>query len=1051
MSENSAQENPFFGLLDKSSENEGVPTEEPMELPIEPDDILNSENKSEKLNIGESCSKVVIDPINIAITKLAEDVFSITLTKDNESLKRGRISHLVYLQEIAESINSSIMDLVTLKSAIFERLLLTDPSNFLIKSKVNFKNNVDSHIIQTDCILYLFECFKRLNVVLNSNNNDIPKATIESLINFVIQCVSTALKQPELFENQNVHRQLIILYEIEETSTELFQFINSTVQLILSEDDPQTLTLAFSPVLQAIASDFAKATVMTFPRTHFLLLNSFVSIPPLAELIIDFSLPRTTNVGVAFADTLIGAMLNLSCLPKSVDGLVEYFEKPLEGALSALEGNLWTAMNELCERIHALLEQLLRGSTVLRHKTLTWLGTCLDANIPRGRLWATTSLGFPGAVGSVSDGFALNLASVLLRLSQPFITDRRKILKIDPTYPSYGKEPKSEALGEFGVHCRSLGLETCLQPLGENEEKLRSKQPFNFITECFFMTQRAIDLSVRVVLERTQQLYQEIGRLQQTLTDAQARVQPRQDIVETFRERMELEMSRYLCMRCALLEPVMLKLLGQFEVATATWLIQIVLDPIVEDRISYAPVAYRELTFPLPDMAPPTLKCIPELIVESVGRYMKLAKTYSPQSLESGGLALMEPLLSVLLVFMGSKEHARNPHLRALLAQSLECLLPRDREQPSLNPNPLGVFFREKLFLEHPHRIQIARCLLDVFVSIEMTGEAVAFEQKFNYRRPMYIVMDYLWGLPEHRAAFKDLAEEAEANMEEVTPPLFLRFLNLLMNDAIFLLDEALSNMAQLRTMQTARDNGEWDQLSPEERDRNERSFRHIGMTARFDNILGKETIHTLEYMSSEILSILCHSTMVDRVAAMLNYFLYHLVGPNKKNFKVKDHSEYKFDPGAIVKDICKIYIHLGSNSKFCSAVSRDGRSYSPQLCTYAKDVLARIGGADLVLELEVVFEEVARLATMQQTDEELLAEAPEEFLDPIMSTLMTDPVTLPSSRINIDRTTIARHLLSDQTDPFNRSPLTMNMVKSNKELKERIDAWIMEKRNQAR
>jgi ubiquitin conjugation factor E4 A len=55
----------------------------------------------------------------------------------------------------------------------------------------------------------------------------------------------------------------------------------------------------------------------------------------------------------------------------------------------------------------------------------------------------------------------------------------------------------------------------------------------------------------------------------------------------------------------------------------------------------------------------------------------------------------------------------------------------------------------------------------------------------------------------------------------------------------------------------------------------------------RFDNILGKETIHTLEYMSSEVRSVLCHSTMVDRVAAMLNYFLYHLVGPNKKNFKV--------------------------------------------------------------------------------------------------------------------------------------------------------------------
>lgn len=61
-------------------------------------------------------------------------------------------------------------------------------------------------------------------------------------------------------------------------------------------------------------------------------------------------------------------------------------------------------------------------------------------------------------------------------------------------------------------------------------------------------------------------------------------------------------------------------------------------------------------------------------------------------------------------------------------------------------------------------------------------------------------------------------------------------------------------------------------------------------------------------------------------------------------------------------------------------------------------------------MELQRVSEEVARLASIQQGDEELLSEAPEEFLDPIMSTLMTDPVILPSSRVNIDRSTIARY-----------------------------------------
>lgn len=65
------------------------------------------------------------------------------------------------------------------------------------------------------------------------------------------------------------------------------------------------------------------------------------------------------------------------------------------------------------------------------------------------------------------------------------------------------------------------------------------------------------------------------------------------------------------------------------------------------------------------------------------------------------------------------------------------------------------------------------------------------------------------------------------------------------------------------------------------------------------------------------------------------------------------------------------------------------------------------------------------------------------------MSTLMTDPVILPSSKVTVDRTTIARHLLSDQSDPFNRSPLTMDQIKANDELRNEINNWIKERKNE--
>ena len=49
--------------------------------------------------------------------------------------------------------------------------------------------------------------------------------------------------------------------------------------------------------------------------------------------------------------------------------------------------------------------------------------------------------------------------------------------------------------------------------------------------------------------------------------------------------------------------------------------------------------------------------------------------------------------------------------------------------------------------------------------------------------------------------------------------------------------------------------------------------------------------------------------------------------------------------------------------------------------------------------------------------------------LDPLMATLMTDPVILPSSKATLDRSTIRSILLSDPHDPFNRAPLKIEDV----------------------
>jgi ubiquitin conjugation factor E4 A len=292
------------------------------------------------------------------------------------------------------------------------------------------------------------------------------------------------------------------------------------------------------------------------------------------------------------------------------------------------------------------------------------------------------------------------------------------------------------------------------------------------------------------------------------------------------------------------------------------------------------------------------------------------------------------------------------------------------------------------------------------------------------------------------------MAAYAEEHIEDEDAPLFLRFTNLLINDAIFLLDEALGYMKQIQEQQLEREQS-WSSLPAQERSQNEAQLLHIGRLARYHNIMGTETIQMLDRLTGAINAVFTHPTMVDRIAAMLNFFLKNLVGPNRKSFKVKNLEEFSFRPGEIVTDICKIYVNLQNCDSFLASVSRDGRSYSPDLFDQAAEVLFKIGKGDLVSDLREVAKKVGHSAVSQKADDELFSDAPDEFLDSIMSHLMTDPVRLPNSGQIVDRSTIARHLLSDQNDPFTRAPLNMEQVEPLSDLRDAIEAWMEEKRKQ--
>ena len=100
------------------------------------------------------------------------------------------------------------------------------------------------------------------------------------------------------------------------------------------------------------------------------------------------------------------------------------------------------------------------------------------------------------------------------------------------------------------------------------------------------------------------------------------------------------------------------------------------------------------------------------------------------------------------------------------------------------------------------------------------------------------------------------------------------------------------------------------------------------------------------------------------------------------------------------------MYVNLaradGRTARFAAAVAADGRSYSPSLLLDAGEILRAFGllpDADLdeLDGLAATAAAAAAAAGPGGADDE--AGAPDEFLDPIMGSLMADPVLLPASQ----------------------------------------------------
>ncbi|CAA9998747.1 unnamed protein product [Nesidiocoris tenuis] len=194
-----------------------------------------------------------------------------------------------------------------------------------------------------------------------------------------------------------------------------------------------------------------------------------------------------------------------------------------------------------------------------------------------------------------------------------------------------------------------------------------------------------------------------------------------------------------------------------------------------------------------------------------------------------------------------------------------------------------------------------------------------------------------------------------------------------------------------------------------------------------------RETVDMFHYLTIEIREPFMRPELVGRLSAMLNFNLQQLCGPKCKNLKVNVPEKYGWEPRRLLSQLVDIYLHLDCE-EFAAAMAADERSFKIELFEDAGSRLQRsfiksISEVEKFLALAKRAQEISIMNMRKEVD---FSDAPDEFRDPLMDTLMEDPVLLPCGQV-MDRCVIIRHLLNSATDPFSRQPLSEDMLKPGK------------------
>ncbi|KAI1084660.1 ubiquitin conjugation factor E4 [Whalleya microplaca] len=974
-------------------------------------------NKTESGNgaTADSASSTASKKIHMAKEEKLEDwsdrvlgdIFRVTLDESRTVDSRG--VKLTYLPELRSELEQSDEPIKLTASSIDSAIL--EAARYLPTNKA--------------LLDYLLPCWKRVMKATRPSRRPPPEK--EEVVNEAKRlCMSNcifALTMPEYFgRDPNPNHDSLVPYLLRNHENEdgvCLDFFSEAVARIKDDD---TIAPIFVDAMVIMSSRVAGMTMNDDYKPYIHSLLTYSRFPALVDALSQHPRFQVTpaagmtkeDIAVASeSQTILGPFFRIS--PLQTEVTKTYFGSPrtidpghIKSSQDALQMTLKTHQADLI----GITNSFVRASANARNSTLDWFAFALNSNHKRRALQVKVT-------DVASDGFMVNITAVLDQLCQPFMDSTfSKIDKIDIEY--LRRNPRVDVSDETKLNAD--------QATSEAFYGTKSSGSSNFISEVFFLALAAhhyglgatnsklkdLDKDIKYVEKFIKQIEEEMATLQSNPMRLQVARQHYQNAVHSVEKSIALKYA----IEGVVLDANMQTLSLQFMRYVSVWLLR------VASGMDYKPG--KDLKLPLSSNKPEAFSCLPEYALQNIVDNFKFVFRFIPQILMS---AVGDEIIALCITFLRSSEYIKNPYLKSSL---VTLLFSGTWPIYHLSRGVLGDTLVGSTFAnEH-----LLHALMRFYIECEHSGVSSAFYDKFNIRYEIFQVIKCIWPNSVYK---EQLSRESKINRQ-----FFVQFVNLLLNDATYLLDEALTKLVKIHDYQKQLQDAT---LSPDDREKIRSDLESAEQQCQSWMQLVNDTMGMMKLFTAALRDAFTMPEIVTRLAGMLNYNLESLVGPKRSSLKVEDAKKYHFDPKTLLSDFIDVYINLGSKPSFLEAVAADGRSYKPDNF----DTASRLLKTSLHRAPEVIAAWDTLKTKFAETKKELdqaeldLGEVPDEFEDPLMGDLMTDPVILPSHNI-VDRSTIVQQLLSNPRDPFTRNPMTIEDVVPADDLRARIEAWKAER-----